>query len=241
MRNIITFFHHSALLSQRLEKYCKEANQTATKLKTITDIRWNSLYLAIKRFLALKAHISKSIIDENEIRPAVIIFSSWSLTIIQGKKIDFLTENEISLLENLSTALEIVYLASQKLGRNMVDLGTADKILDFTLRKLESMPNNVFSAVISSEIKSRIQERRNPELYFLCGILNCKIKFDESSEYFENPGFVNLVKFAEKLYFRLFKEIDAGSNEPDFSVCDQQSDVSLEQQMEVFISKKVKY
>lgn len=74
MKKIVTTFHHSAILSERLANYCKEAGKRASKFLTVTEIRWNSLFLSIKRLLNLQLQVSKSIMDENDSRPPVILY-----------------------------------------------------------------------------------------------------------------------------------------------------------------------
>ena len=71
-KKIVSMFHHSPLLSEKLENYAKEYNINSSKIPQIIEIRWNSFYLSLEKFLELKNCIFKVILDENEKRVNVI-------------------------------------------------------------------------------------------------------------------------------------------------------------------------
>lgn len=158
---------------------------------------------------------------------------------IKPKKIEILTENELSLLQKLSNALKPVYIASIRMGRNHVNLGTADKILVFMLEKLEALHDNPYAETIITELKARIIERRNSNLSYLCGTLNKDVKIDDLSDYLRNPSFNEMVEYAEKLYNRLFTQKNL---EESLVIEDiEEEPKSVEQQLEDYINKKVEY
>lgn len=63
MVKIITKFHHSALLDEKLSSYQRSAGKKPLKVLTHTKTRWNSLYNAVKRFLEVYPEILKVLID----------------------------------------------------------------------------------------------------------------------------------------------------------------------------------
>ena len=164
----------------------------------------------------------------------------------QGKKIEFLHETELSTLQNLADALEIVYVGTVRLGKDHVDLGTTDKILQFILVKLSNLNNNPFSEILYREIKKRVKERRNSMMHYLCGILNRDIHVDDHSNFFDNPGFESAIGYAESLYLRLFGDEEAEKSEiveipPQSMPLESFETKTLAEELQELISKKGKY
>lgn len=81
MKKLITKFNHSAIMMEELNAYRKSNKKPELCFKTIIEIRWNSVYLAIERFLELSPEMSKVIIDENQRKSQreVILLFSFSL------------------------------------------------------------------------------------------------------------------------------------------------------------------
>ena len=64
MKKIITSFSHSGLLTENLANYRKLDRKPILAVKTFVDIRWNSIYVSVHRFIELQPQI-KAAIDEN--------------------------------------------------------------------------------------------------------------------------------------------------------------------------------
>ena len=73
MKKIIDSSNHSPLMMEKLNKYRDDDSKKALNLVNFIDIRWNSLFLAIERFIELLPQIQKTIIDENSRRQQVLL------------------------------------------------------------------------------------------------------------------------------------------------------------------------
>lgn len=73
MRKIISTFSHSALLTEKLNDYRKSDDRAVLALKTFVDIRWNSIFDSVNRFIELLPQLEKTIIDENAKHSEVIL------------------------------------------------------------------------------------------------------------------------------------------------------------------------
>lgn len=73
MKSIINSFAHSAIMAESLENYLEHAKKPRKKVISYCRTRWNSMFLAMSRFLELKTEIQKVIIDTNQNRSNVIL------------------------------------------------------------------------------------------------------------------------------------------------------------------------
>ena len=52
--------------------------------------------------------------------------------ILKGNRIECLTDDELILIETLRNALEIVFVGSMRIGKDLTNLSISDRIMEFT-------------------------------------------------------------------------------------------------------------
>lgn len=185
VRRVVKFFK-SPLRSERLYKYDQEGEKANIKLSLDVKTRWNSLAVMIQNFLKLKNSVQKALIDyNNEIR---------------------FTDEEIQLLENLSSSLCIIKATVEAICEQKADLLTAEAALQFMIEKLDQ-ENSCVSDELMVSLKKRISERRIPILSGTLKYLhNCANFYKEgpSSYPFQNPDSEEILKFIAKMNTQYF-------------------------------------
>ena len=73
MKKVTGLINHSAVQKQRLDELRKIDNKPALSILTIVDVRWNSIYLAVQRFLELLPQIEILIGEINRTKITVIL------------------------------------------------------------------------------------------------------------------------------------------------------------------------
>lgn len=71
MKKLINRFRHSAILMENLDKYREANDKSKLSFLTIINIRWNSIFLAVERFIELYPELMKVVFDENLSRSIV--------------------------------------------------------------------------------------------------------------------------------------------------------------------------
>ena len=74
MKKIISAINSSPLMFEKLSEYRKYDNKKPLSVLNFIEIRWNSIYYAIERFLELAPQIEKVIVDINSKRSLVILY-----------------------------------------------------------------------------------------------------------------------------------------------------------------------
>ena len=110
------------------------------------------------------------------------------------------SEAEIKQLEDISDVLDTVECGATALGRNDMDLGKADQVVEFMLTQLQQNSSS-FSRKMNNAIQARISERRNA---LLSGLLRYLAGEDLIESALTYPSRSELIKGARDLYMRLF-------------------------------------
>ena len=199
-RKICSHFKRSPKQNDSLQDYVKKDKEIIEKFKGKFSIekqglqvkldvstRWNSIHSMIKRFLQLRTPIHKTLIDFK-------------------KQAMFPTDTEMSILEELVEALEIVEVGTRMLCERKTTLADADKIFEFVLKKLKES-NGTISSLLREKIIVRINQRRLPKLSTLQAYLE-NPKFIEEMEGYNNAleyaTLEEIVETAQNLYQRLY-------------------------------------
>lgn len=115
------------------------------------------------------------------------------------------TKEEQVLLQNISDVLETIECDANELSSNNMDLGKADKVLEFMFHKLQQNESN-FSRQMFHALSVRIKERRNSKLSGLLRLLSGEDLEDSTLDY---PSRSELISYARDMYMKLFFEAKA--------------------------------
>ena len=64
MKKLITLFNHSAVLKGKLNNETKKDNMKQFSMLSIIEISWNSIFLAVQRFLEMMSQIERVVTEE---------------------------------------------------------------------------------------------------------------------------------------------------------------------------------
>ena len=176
-------FRKSPVKNSKLQQYIRESNPNNQSLHLLLDCRtrWNSLRAMLKRFLRVLREVEKALID----------FRRRDL---------LLDEKEEAATQEIVDLLETVEIASLDMSRNDVDLLRADKVITFTLNKMDEKTSPA-GLKMASLLRKRFAERRNEEIAGLFRLLSSANPVQLPLDY---PSKTELQKKARDLYMRLF-------------------------------------
>ena len=190
IRKVVYLFRRSPKLNDSvLQKYVKEELGKELSLIKDTKTKWNSLVDMLQRFQSLKNCVRKGLIDIN----FDIQFS----------------DNEMTLLSEITTALLPIKLAVEKLCSRNINLYTADNILKFMLDELFSQ-NSSLSSALKTSLLDRIKQRRTNN-FNVFGYLNNSAGDTIRNDYGifdKNQSKVEITKAIVTLIQRLSDDID---------------------------------
>lgn len=132
---------------EQLQKYVQAEFGKELQLLQDCKTRWSSLATMVERFLKLKSCVRKALID---------IRSSISFS-----------EDEIAVLENLQSSLDVIKTTVEVLCRSDATLLTADTALKLMIKTLSSREDSI-AKKFTLALKQRIVQRR---LHSLTGTL----------------------------------------------------------------------
>jgi hypothetical protein len=187
VRKLVRIFRKSpvqnddALQPYILEKFGKEM-----KLLLDSRTRWSSLVNMLERFYDLKTEIKMAMVK-------------------LGKEKEFtLSEEELKVIGDLISALKPLQVAVEALCQRDSDLLYAEKVFEFTRKKLSEAGTDI-SAEVKERFDFRIDERRNIELVQLMKYLvnpdYLSLSEDQFGHKIRRPKIANL---ATTFHLRLF-------------------------------------
>lgn len=198
VRRIVRFFRKSPTKNDTLQRIAKEEGHKELTLCLDTKTRWNSMVKMIRRFLDLKSSVIRALIE----------FSSFDL---------FPSQDQLSMLSDLSDSLEVVEVAAQALGRRDSDMGKAERIFEFLLKNLREQ-NSTIGSKLFDTVLNRVTERRNECLSALFLYLEDPTSYENEDGLLRRPSLQDLSKTARDLHLRLFKEDDSEEDANDETI-----------------------
>lgn len=206
-RKIIKVFKKSPLKTASLQQYAKTELGKEVHLCSDVKTRWNSIVVMIESFLKLKNAIKKCLIDYD-------LAEMWN-------------EDHIPVLKMLFEVLHPMKVAVEALSRRDCNLVIAEIILSKLFEELQNK-NNSLSIKMLTSLKTRVNERRDIQIYSLIKYLHNSD--DYNSKFFFYTPKSSLFIIAEEIFKRLFgDELNSGN---DSSSCEEDFPVSFQDQLE---------
>lgn len=201
LRSLVIMFKKSPKKADCLKAICTEKYGKAKSLDKDIKTRWDSLVTMINKFLDIKEAVKEALIEFYQIDK-------------------FPNEDELKLLTNLSTCLEIIKTGTKSLCKRDCDLAKADVICNFVLQDLnEEAKSNQVARDLYNAIEDRILERRDVNLFGLSRYLNLdKDHYDNYEDIVKSsmlpyPPKKDLGKIARDVFVKIFDESKDDLNE----------------------------
>lgn len=180
MRKIGTFFRKSPKRMEVLMKYTHKAPIKDCKT------RWDTMLASLRRFVDTQDPISHALQDlkKRNMHPE---------------------EDEITFIEQIVAALEIVECASKELQKRDCTLAEADRIFELSLGDLSELESD-FSKMLYAAVEERILERRKTVLSTLQAYLEDPSFLDSKNLILPMASRTEITRAAEELLIRLYPE-----------------------------------
>ena len=183
VRIIIKTFRKSPVKNDFLAKCCEELGLEFTKLLLDVKTRWNSVVKMVRSLLRILSAVNKALLE----------FGLAHL---------ILSEAEVNMLRGVVDCLDTIEVAATELGGNDVDMGAADKIMEFILVNL-GKDESPFGTSMYDAVFRRIEERRMPHISGLIRYLSGENLSDSTLSY---PSRQELMKTARDVFVKFFWE-----------------------------------
>ena len=180
-----------------------DIQQFGLQVKLDVSTRWNTIHYMIKRFLELRDPINH--------------------TLLHYKKTSmYPNDDEITILEEMAEALEVMEVGTRQLCERTTTLAKADKIFELVIGDLKAMKGDFAQALLEKTIQ-RIEERRLPKLSTLQAYLKNLCFFEELEVegydgYLTYPPLDDVCLSAKTLYDRLYPKENQPSEPQEVSM-----------------------
>lgn len=193
-RLIVNLFRRSPLKNGILQDYVRLEHNVEKSLNRDVKTRWNSIETMISRFIEIKNCIKKALIDLNNA-------NLWH-------------EENLTVLEDLLKILNPIKLAVEALSSRKAGILICEAVITTLLGRLAKLESPLAVEFFNC-LTRRITERRDSKLYTLTLFLqNPTI---QANEYITDSAETkeSMIRFAEKLFRRLFPEKSAADSSPE--------------------------
>ena len=144
VRKIVRWFKKSPVRNECLQKHVGDELGSERTMMLDCRTRWNSLLIMIERFWELKTAVRKALID---------------IQATSGSAVDMLTNDELSSLRDLISALNVLKVGTEMLCRRDANLLTSDVTMSFILTQLRSQTSPTAARLLEC-VRKRVLERR---------------------------------------------------------------------------------